>query len=203
MKTIKFFSLLFITSLFFASCGSRMKVTTDYDRSVDFSKYKTFGIYKFEIENQTISDLNRNRMYSTIKSVLRAKGLTESSNPDLWINSLAVVDTRESHSSTTTTTGMGMGMGMGGFHRPYMWGGPMMGSSFSHTQHNVEIYHKGSVFVDIIDAKTNNLVWHAAGNRKIDKKFRKNPDAKIFKYIDQLFSTFPPSSIIHTTTIVK
>lgn len=211
MRTLKLLSLVLFSALMFASCSSSLTVSTDYDRSVDFSKYKTFGIYKLDAEAQTISELNRNRIYAAIKAALTERGLTESATPDLWVNILAYVDSRESVSSTTTTTGMGMGMGgmgmgMGGFHRPYMWGGgPMMmtGSSFSNTQYNVNTIKEGSLLVDLIDAKTNNLVWQSVGNREIDKNFGKDADARITKYATQIFSTFPPSSIVSTKVTAK
>lgn len=210
MRTLRLFSLVLLSALMFASCKSSLTVSTDYDRSVDFSQYKTFGIYKLDAEAQTISELNRARIYSAIKAALTERGLTESATPDLWVNSLAFVESRESHSSTTMTTGMGMGMGgmgmgMGGFHRPYMWGGPMMmtGSSVARTQHNVDIYHKGSLLVDLIDARTNRLVWHAAGNRDIDKNFGKKADEKILKYVSRMFESFPPATIVNTTVKSK
>lgn len=181
-----------------------MTVSTDYDRNVDFSKYKTFGIYKLDAKAQAIIRLNRNRIYEAIKAALVERGLTESATPDLWVNCLAFVESRESHSSTTMTTGMGMG-GMGGFHRPYMWGGPMMmtGSSVARTQHNVDIYHKGSLLIDLVDARTNNQVWHAAGNQYIDKKFGRNADEKITKYVSKMFASFPPATIVNTTVKSK
>ncbi|WP_165020166.1 DUF4136 domain-containing protein [Dysgonomonas sp. ZJ279] len=213
MRAFKFFSLVLFSVLIFTSCKSSLTVSTDYDRSVDFSKYKTFGIYKLDTEAQTITDLNRTRIYSSIKAALIERGLTESENPDLLVNALAFVESRESHSSSTMTTGMGMGMGgmgmggmmMGGFHRPYMWGGPMMmgGSSVSRTQHNVDIYHKGSLLIDLIDAKQNTLVWHAAGNRDIDKNFGRDADARIMKYVTQMLASFPPATIVNSTVKSK
>lgn len=213
MKTVNFFSLLAMVGLLLASCGSSMKVTTDFDRSVDFSQYKTFGVYKLPENTQTINQLTRDRIYSSIKKALIAKGLTESDNPDIYVNSITVVELREAHSSTTTGMGgMGMGMGMmgmgmGGMHRPYMWGGgPMMmmgGPMISHTQHHVEEYQRKSFMIDIIDAKTHNLVWNGVGNRRIDKKFTRNADEKILKYVKQLLSGFPPAPIVHSTTKVR
>lgn len=211
MRTLRLLSLVLFSALMFASCSSSMTVSTDYDRNVDFSKYKTFGIYKLNAEAQTISELNRNRIYAAIKTALTQRGLTESETPDLWVNIVAYVDSRESVSSTTTTSGMGMGMGMGGFgmggfHRPYMWGGgPMMmtGTSVANTQYNVNTIKEGSIIVDLIDAKSNNLVWQSVGNREIDKNFGKNADEKITKYATQIFSTFPPSTIVSSKVTVK
>jgi hypothetical protein len=222
MKNFKLFLLMVGTVLFFSSCGPTLKVSTDFDRAVNFSKYKTFGIYNLRIEDQTISDLNKNRIYSSIKKAMTAQGLTESNNPDIWINSVAVVDSKESHSSTTSMSGMGMngmgmhgmgmhgmgmnGWGMGGMHRPYMWGGGgmmMMGGGFSHTQHHVDIIRTGSLVIDIIDANTNSLVWNTIGSRKINDNFGKNADEKILKYVSQLLSGFPPVNIVHIEATVE
>lgn len=200
MKALKLLIFSIGMAFLFSSCGSSFKVSTDFDRTANFSGYKTFAIYKQGEAGQTISQLNEQRVYNSIRKIMLEKGFTESENPDIWVNAVKVVSIHEQHSSTTTgfQTGMGMGMGMG-FHRPYMWGGPMMmtGTNVSRTQHHVDTYKKGTFLVDIIDAKTNNLVWHSNGNREIDKKFNKNPDDKILKYMRKLMKGFPPGGIVH------
>ena len=46
MKTLSI-ALVFLTSAFLlVNCSSTLSVTTDYDKAVDFSQYKTFAINK-------------------------------------------------------------------------------------------------------------------------------------------------------------
>ncbi len=199
MRTLRFLSLVLFSVLVFASCSSPLTISTDYDRSVDFTKYKTFGIYKGNEKAQTtISELNRNRVYSAVKTALTEKGLTESENPDVWVNILASVNSQKMISSTTTYTGMGMG----GYYRPYMWGGGM-GMVSGNTQYDVNTIKEGSLMVDIIDGKSNDLVWQSSGSHEIDKNFGNNADVKIQEYVTQIFSTFPPSPIVNTKVKAK
>lgn len=213
MKSLAKISFLAVIVLLFASCGSSIRITTDYDRSVDFSQFKTFGIYRLPADAQTISPLNVERVYAAVRAAMIEKGFTESSNPDIWVNSIMLVDTREQHSSTTTGMNMGMGMGMGwgmgGMHRPYMWGnpmmmgGPMMMTTTSHTRHHVDIYKVGSFIIDIIDARTNTLIWHANGDRKLNDSMKRNPDESINKYVRRVLESFPPGGLVHDVRVVK
>lgn len=210
MKIFRIIISFALAVILLTSCGSSFKVMTDYDRSIDFTKYKTFGIYRLPTNVQNISQLNVERIYASVRATMREKGFTESENPDVWVNSILIVDTREQHSSTTNSThmgmGMGMGWGMGGMHRPYMWGspmmmgGPMMMNTTSHTRHHVEVYKVGTLLIDIIDAKTNNLIWHAYGDRKISNSMKKNADETILKYVRKVMSGFPPQTIVHNVT---
>ena len=57
MKSIQ--KLTAVLALFtFASCAS-VRVASDFDKSVDFTKYKTYAYYKNGIDKVEISDLDK------------------------------------------------------------------------------------------------------------------------------------------------
>ena len=64
MKTVKLLSLLFITAIL-TSCGSAIRVSTDYDDAVDFSQYRTYGFFKQGIDRAEISDMFLNKFIVT------------------------------------------------------------------------------------------------------------------------------------------
>jgi len=66
MKRIKIISGLFMMVIM-ASCVS-VRVSSDYDKNVDFKKYKTFAFYKKGIEKVDISDLDKRRILRAIES---------------------------------------------------------------------------------------------------------------------------------------
>src|SRR5690554_1930512 len=76
-------TLLFLVSVM--SCTS-VRVASDYDKEVDFSKYKTFAFYKPGIDKAEINDLDKRRMLRAIESELLAKGFTKSESPDLLVS---------------------------------------------------------------------------------------------------------------------
>lgn len=161
------------------SCSAPLKVNTDYDKAIDFAKYKTFALFKSD-SGQTISQLNQQRIADAIRSEMTKKGFQEAtSNPDVLVNSVAVFKDRTSVSSTS--------YGYGGVYRPYYWGGGGIG----YTNYDVHHYKDGSLIIDVIDANTNKLIWQGIGNKEIDGPI-KDPDTKIPKAVAMIMEGFPP-----------
>jgi hypothetical protein len=79
--------------------------------------------------------------------------------------------------------------GYGGYYRPYGWGGGMGATGY--TTYNVQEYKDGSVIIEVVDAKTKNLLWEGIGNKEIDKPI-KDPDTKIPLAIQKIMESFPP-----------
>lgn len=168
-----------------SSCGPSLKVSSDYDKSVNFSQYKTYSLYHDAKSAEAISQLNHDRVVNAIRSEMKKRGFTETeSSPDLLVNSVAIFKDRTSVSASTNY------YGYGGYYRPYYGG---MGMSSSTTNYNVEHYKDGSLIIDIVDSKTNKLVWQGTGNKEIDKP-AKDPDKAIPEAIASIMADFPPGS---------
>jgi hypothetical protein len=165
----------------FSGCSSTLKVTTDYDKSVDFSKYKTFAFYKMKVTDN-VSSLNQERILNSIKAEMIKKGFTQNEDaPDMLINTTAILQDKQSVSANT--------YGYGGYYRPYGWGGGYGGT----TTVNVYEYKDGSIIIDIIDASTQKLIWQGIGNKEIDTP-SKNPDAAIADAVFKILYGFPPKA---------
>jgi hypothetical protein len=166
------------------SCGPSLKVNTDYDKSVNFTSYKTFALYKADEIHEGISQLNKDRIANAIKSEMIKKGYQENvSSPDLLVNPVAIFKDRTSVSSTTNY------YGYGGMYRPYYGGGGMSGT----TSYDVQHYKDGSLIIDVLDASTKKLIWQGIGNKEIDGPV-KDPDTKIPQAIASIMAEFPPGS---------
>ena len=171
---------LFATAAIAWSCESSLKVSTDYDKSVDFTKYKTFGLYNPENQNQAISQMNQNRIVEAIKSEMTKRGYVEdTASPDLLVNSTTVFKDKVAVSSTNTYM-------YGGMYRPYGWG-----PGVSNTNNDVRHYKDGSLIIDIVEASSKKLLWQGTGNKDIDGPI-KDPDTNIPKAIAMIMSDFPP-----------
>jgi hypothetical protein len=166
------------------ACSPALKVTSDYDKSVNFQPYKTFTLDTIKI-SQLVSQLNQNRIINSVKSEMTKKGFTESSTPDMLVHVTAIVKNEQSTSSTTDFYGYG-----GGF-RPYLWGGGMGATGY--TTYNVQDYKDGSLIIDIVDAKSHNLIWEGIGNEEIDKP-SKDPDAAIAAAVASILAKYPPGT---------
>jgi len=168
------------------SCGPSLKVSSDYDKSANFSQYKTFSLYKSDSLHESISQLNQDRIFNAVKSEMSKKGFQESSsNPDLLVNVVAILKDRVAVSSTTDY------YGYGGVYRPYYWG-TGMGVSGT-TNYNVQHYKDGSLIIDVVDANTKKLLWQGTGNKEIDKP-AKDPDTAIPQAVSSIMASFPPGA---------
>jgi hypothetical protein len=177
--------LLILVIIGTLSCGPSLKVSTDYDKAVNFGQYKTFSMYQDVNIHDAISQLNQDRIINAIKSEMTKKGLQENgTSPDVLVNVVAILKDRVDVSSTTNY------YGYGGVYRPYYYGGAGAGGT---TNYNVRHYKDGSLIIDVIDVKTKKLVWQGIGNKEIDKP-AKNPDETIPKAVASIMEGFPPGA---------
>ncbi|MDX2046512.1 MAG: DUF4136 domain-containing protein [Chitinophagaceae bacterium] len=184
MKKVTFKSLLLALPVFFmVSCKPTLNVTSDYDRSTNFSAYKTFSLY-YLVTNRNVSELNEDRIWNSIRAEMLRKGYTENhSNPDLVVNAVSVVKNKRYLSANTNF------YGYGGAYRPYgYWGG--YGATSGSTTVQANNYKDGSLMIDVIDAKTQRLIWEGTGTAEFEKQ-PKNPEEVISNAVTKIMATFP------------
>lgn len=161
-----------------ASCAT-IKVSSDFDKTVNFPGYKT---YKFTDEAlaMPLDDINRNRIISAVESELGLKGFTKSENPDVLIDLKLTAQTKQ---TATANTSGGYGYGY-----RYGWGG-----GFSTTTINYDSYQEGTLFVDMIDAKKLQLVWQGRGVGTLNPDASQKKREENIKYaVKNIFNAYPP-----------
>lgn len=171
MKTLQLFLVLVVLSL--SSCSS-VQVNADYDKKANFESYKTYAYSKNAIDKVEISDLDKKRILRSIDEALVTKGFTKSETPDLLIS----IFTKETERiDIYNNNGFGWGW------NPW-WG---MGMSYT----NVSRTPEGTLFIDLIDAKTKELVWQGEGNGYLTKDTEKK-DFRIKEFVDKILTQYPP-----------
>jgi len=183
MKRLSLVFALFALLIVINGCDD-LKVTTDYDKKVDFTKYKTFAIDTFR-QSQSVSQLNQRRIIDAVKASMTSKGFTESSNPDLLVHISAILKDQTSVSSNTDI------YGYGGLYRPYVWGGGMV---TGYTTYDVYHYKNGSLIINIADASNKNLIWEGIGNQEIDGQI-KDIDSAVPYAVNKIMAGFPPGKV--------
>lgn len=174
-----------VVCLLVLSCGSSLKVQSDYDRQLDFNVYQTFAVYKNDSSSTAVSALNRNRIQRAVITEMAKKGFKQVvSGADLLVNIVAVVKSKVSVSSNTSY------YGYGGIYRPYYWG---EGSIYGTTTYDVQQYKEGSLLIDMVDARTQKIVWHGSGNSKIDAPLP-DPEVQIPRAVAKIMAGFPPGN---------
>ena len=171
MKTLKFLSLIILITL--SSCSSVM-VNADYDKKVSFTNYKSYAYLKSGVDKAEISDLDKKRILHSIDEVMLSKGFSKSEQPDVLIS----IFTKE-RERVDVHQNFGWGWGWG--WNPY-WG---MGFNSVYTT------PEGTLFIDIIDAKTKELVWQGEGSGYLTKNTEKK-DARIKEFVSKILEQYPP-----------
>jgi hypothetical protein len=168
-------ALGFALMMVIANVTFAQKVTVDYDKNADFSKYKTFMWIK---EPKTTDPLMRQRIIDEVNSALTAKGLQlVTSNADLGV--AAHEATRQERTLNTFYNGFGGG---------WRWGG-----GFGSATTTVDTYEVGTVIIDLFDNKTKQVVWRATATKTLSDNPQKNA-ANLTKAIDKMFKKFPPEA---------
>ena len=103
---------------------------------------------------------------------MATKGFTKSENPDIIVN----IFTKERERVEVYQ------------NYEFGWGwGPYWGMGYS----NVTTTPEGTLFIDIIDAKTKELVWQGEGSGYLTKDTNKK-DARIKEFVSKILEQYPP-----------
>lgn len=179
--------LILLLAVGIASCSS-VKVSYDIDKSVDFTKYKTYG-YSEDALKLPVQELNRNRVFTAVDRELTSRGLSKSDNPDVLID--LHVRAEQKTEATATTTGTGMYGGYGGYYGRYGYGG-----GFSTTTVNYNDYIEGTLFINVVDKAQEKIVWQGRGTKTVDEDASpEKRDANINSGIKSIFATYPVKPI--------
>lgn len=170
MKTVKFLPLLFL--FIFASCSS-VRVASDFDKEVDFNQYQTFAFYKPGIDKAKINDLDKRRILRAIEFNLSQKGMRKSENPDLIIS----IFTKEKERVDVYNNYYGYGW----YWHPWYYQNP-----------SVHRTAEGTLFIDLIDAKSNNLVWQGMGTADLRISNMDAKEKRINEIVREIMAKYPP-----------
>ena len=159
-------------ALVLATGSFAQQVKTDYDRSADFSQYKTYSWEKV----QTQDPLWVGRIKEAVNPALTAKGLTAvESGGDIAI--VAIEMTKNQQSLNTFYNGFGGG---------WRWGG-----GFGDETTTVDNYKVGTLVVDLFAANGKKLIWRGSASDALADKSDKNIK-NLDKGVQKMFSHFPP-----------
>ena len=165
--------------LLVAPACSTLKVSTDYDRTVDFAAYRTYGwIDTQEIRNTLL----KKRVMAAVDEELQGKGLVlKQDGSDLEV----AIHPRFSSEVMVNTysTGWGYSSGWGG------WGGVGAGGTTS-TVREVPV---GTLIVDLVDTRRKELVWRGTATSPIDSEASAEERQEMVNdAIRKLFEDYPP-----------
>ena len=169
MKTIRMMSVMGILLGLLAISAQAQTVQTDYDRNFNFSSLKTFG---FAVQTRRANDplasdsLNNERIRTALESQLIVNGYRmDNGNADFAI--VYHVMTKDKLSVQDY-----------GYGPPRFWG---------RRDIHVNQYSEGTLLVDFIDVKTNQVIWRGRASGTLEMK---GVDKKISKSVEKLVKQF-------------
>src|SRR5580658_3334876 len=161
-------------ALLFATASFAQQVKTDFDRSTDFSQYKTYSWEKVHTQNPLWVD----RIKAAVNSALEAKGWTEVDSG----GSVSIVGMEMTRSHQTLDTYYD------GFGGGWRWRG--WGNQFGEATTTTNTYEVGTLVVDLFDSRTKRLMWRGSASDTLSDKSEKNI-RNLDKGVNKMFDSFP------------
>jgi hypothetical protein len=172
-------SAALLTLALLSACSS-YRVTSDYDVTASFGRYKTFDHYISKKGTGGTTSLMDKRVRVAVERELVGRGfvLETKADPDFLITYYPIV--RERKYRTTTQVGLGWG------HRP-LYG--RVGTRMS----QVHRYKEGTIVLEIVDYRTNQLVWQGAAAGALgDQDSPEAAEEVIARAVKDILERFPP-----------
>jgi hypothetical protein len=164
-----------IAVLALATVSHAQTISFDFDRSIDFGTFKT---YAWVPGTRVPDQLVHRRLIDAVDVQLAKKGLAKAeshSRPDVLVAYHASFD------RDLQIVAFGSGWG------PYRFAGTRSGSA------RAEEILVGTLIVDVVDAKTNTIVWRSTATKDIDVNAKPDQrDKSITKTAERLFTHYPP-----------
>lgn len=185
---MKLVSLLILLGLC-AGFAAAQKVRTQFDEDLDFKQYRTYQWREHplvakhpEVRQYTVgSQLVQN--YTNDILIARSYVPVEE-KPDVYVTFFVTARGGQEVTSVPATS-----FYSGYYMWPYSWYA-WSPAWFSGWETEVRNYVEGILVLDIVDAKTNKLVWRAIAKDKIDDM--KNRHKNIQKAVQKALKQFPP-----------
>ena len=156
------------------SCGTT--VNYDYEKTTDFSKYKTYNY--FDDMKTGLSQLDNKRLLKAMDVKLKTMGLTRSDNPDFYVD----LQSQEIQSQNNSNVGVGVG-GTGG----NVGGGVSVGIPLGQNQNTREL------LIEFVDDTKGGTFWQAISESSYTPNASPEKREEKFKaLVDKIFTQYPP-----------
>jgi hypothetical protein len=194
MKTL--LPLIFLLGLL-GGCASSVSVSTDYDRSANFTSYTTYKWYQDTppARRDSIRTYNTfldKRIRSAVEANMARKGFRlVDSNPDVLVAyDVKVVTRQELHTDYGYYPGW-YGPGWYGYGWWYGYRYDYGYSRFAYPMY-IDQYQDGTIIIDLVDARDNELVWRGWGEMRVDNV--NISQSEVDKIVSRIFEKYPPGA---------
>jgi hypothetical protein len=173
-------SLLIALLVLACTAADAQKITVQYDKTADFSRFKTYAIDSAGQDNAARPML-RLMIQAAVQDDLGKLGFTKvDSNPDVYVQMYGTTDTDYTAH----------------YHDPIYGGAiPPLNSGIT-LWHNIPgsvttvVIPKGTLVIDILDANKKELIWRGIAKQKLSDQKEKLVD-QVNTAVEKMFQKYP------------
>jgi hypothetical protein len=164
-----------------AGCTSGPDVRADYDKAMDFGKYRSYGfVAQAGTDSGDFKSLTTQMLQSAAARQMESRGYVRSDNPDLVINFKGKLEEKVDVESTPAPY-YGPGWGYGGWYGA-PWGG---------TEVTTRRYNVGTLVMDVVDREKRQVVFQGGVEGVVTKEMMQNRGAAIDRAVEHIFAKYP------------
>jgi len=164
--------------VFTCAPAQAQKIKVEYDKSIDFSKFKTYAI---DPQEAAAKPMLRLAIQAAVQDDLGKRGLTKvDADPDLYVQMYGATDSDVSFNYFDPIYGSAI---------PPLNYGITMWYGIPGTTTTV-VVHKGALVVDVIDAKQKKLIWRGIAKEKLSDSRDKLLD-QVNTAVEKMFQQYP------------
>jgi hypothetical protein len=168
-----------------AGSASAQDVRYNFDKSTDFSRFKTYKWVQLK-DAKSPGDLLDKQIKEAFEAQLATKGLTkvEDDSANLYIGYQVGIGQEKEFTSYNTDWGYG-----GGWYRSGWYGGGGGGMTTGQTS----TIYVGQIALDMYDSANKDMVWRGLGSKTIDPKAKPDKQQKnLTKTVTKMLKNYPP-----------
>ena len=168
-----------------AFAKTKTTVQSDYDKSANFTAYKTFA---FVTPLGTEVDGYPGGITQNVKAAaereLESRGYRKvDSNPDLLVNVSALLSVKKKDDALNSQH-----VGYYGYRYVPVY---KTWSSYKYDKGDANPHAEGTLNVDVVDARTNTLVWEGVAIGEVTDKGLADLEASINRVVGEIFAKYP------------
>ena len=175
-----------VTLLGLAGCVTGPYIQADFDRSVDFTAYKTFAfVSPLGTDRNGYQTIISQHLKAATSREMEARGLRlDETMPQLLVNFNANLSEKMRVVNTAPA----------GSYYDYRYGAYSSWSRYPYDQY-VTYYHEGTLNIDVIDAAKKQLIWESTAVDTVTQKTLNNIQPALDEAVAAAFEKYPVPAV--------
>jgi len=176
---------MLLLAMLVSSCASTPNIYSDFNASVNFQSYKSFGFFeKLDTDHRYESLVSQYLKDATIAEMTKRGFIFTEHNSDLLINFHTNVEQKQRVHEIPIVDRAGYYAYRS--HRSYYDVWPSY-------EIYIENYEEGTLNIDMVERKSNAMVWEGIAVGRLSKEKKQNIQSTIEKAVIEIYSQFPIS----------